>query len=123
MITGTVDGSEAVVELTISGAGEQSARLPFVIDTGFNGFVTLPQETVDELGLLINGSSHGYLGDGSITHFPICDAFVDWNGRSIPVRVEVAETEPLLGMRLLHGHRLQIDVLPGGTVRIVELPR
>jgi hypothetical protein len=35
--------------------------------------------------------------------------------------VEVAETMPLLGMELLRGHELRIDVLPGGIVSIRSL--
>jgi len=119
VIRGAVDSShEAVVELTVAGADPRSVRLPFVVDTGFSGGITLPSEIVADLELRPRGSGRAWLGDGSLAQFAIFEAFVDWEGTPRRVRVEVAETMPLLGMELLRGHQLQIDVLPGGMVSI-----
>jgi len=50
---------------------------------------------------------------------------VIWDGqyRSIDIAEDIAEseTEPLLGMAMLYGYRLQIDTLEGGTVKIESL--
>lgn len=122
MIVGAVDAmGDAVVELTIAGADQYSARLPFVVDTGFSGDVTLPAELADALDLRFTGMGHTRLGDGSLSNFPIREASIRWDGVTRIVEVEVSETEPLLGMRLLDGHELRIDVLPGGTVTITAI--
>jgi predicted aspartyl protease len=62
------------------------------------------------------------LGDGSVRHFDICAAEVDWGGTWRAVLVYAVGNEPLLGMRLLAGHKLVIDVVPGGLVEILPLP-
>lgn len=49
-------------------------------------------------------------------------ATVDWNGQSRRVEVEAAEAQPLLGMALLQGSELRIQVVPGGSVSIAVLP-
>lgn len=36
--------------------------------------------------------------------------------------INAAETEPLLGMRMLRGYRLQVDTVEGGLVTIQPLP-
>jgi hypothetical protein len=38
------------------------------------------------------------------------------------VEVEAADTDPLLGVSLLRGHDLRIQVVDGGTVIIMALP-
>jgi predicted aspartyl protease len=62
------------------------------------------------------------LADGSISHFDIYAAEVEWDSTWRPVLASVLGEEVLLGMRLLTGHRLSIDVVPGGDVEITVLP-
>ena len=52
MLTGTVnDRLEAIVHLTVDDAQGASLDIAAVIDTGFNGFLTLPPATIAQLGL------------------------------------------------------------------------
>jgi hypothetical protein len=47
-------------------------------------------------------------------------------GNSIKLRqilVDEADADPLVGMRLLKGHELKMQVLSGGKVTINRLPR
>jgi hypothetical protein len=44
-----------------------------------------------------------------------------WNSRPVPVMVECAEVEPLVGMALLHGYELRVQVVDGGDVAIDPL--
>jgi hypothetical protein len=39
------------------------------------------------------------------------------------VAVDAVEATPLVGMRLLYGHELLIQVVAGGSVRIGALPQ
>ncbi|PPT05871.1 hypothetical protein CKA32_003204 [Geitlerinema sp. FC II] len=48
-------------------------------------------------------------------------ATVIWNGQSKIVDVAASESDPLVGMSLLYGCNVQIDVVEGGTVRIESL--
>ena len=53
MITGRVTAhGEAVVPLYVGGSGDQGRQIDTVIDTGFNGFLTLPAALKQELGLV-----------------------------------------------------------------------
>jgi hypothetical protein len=44
-----------------------------------------------------------------------------WNGQLREIEIDAAETEPLLGMALLRGYRLQVDTIEGGLVSIETL--
>jgi predicted aspartyl protease len=61
-----------------------------------------------------------YLAANSL--FDVYDAEMIWNGQYREVEVNAAETEPLLGMRMLKGYRLQVDAIEGGLVAIEILP-
>jgi hypothetical protein len=52
----------------------------------------------------------------------MCAVEVTWGGTWRPVLVSAVGDEPLFGMRLLAGHKLRIDVVPGGVVEILPLP-
>jgi energy-converting hydrogenase Eha subunit C len=46
---------------------------------------------------------------------------VIWDGKYWEIDIAESETEPLLGMALLYGYRLQVDNIEGGMVRIQAL--
>lgn len=64
----------------------------------------------------------GELADGSVQAFDVYVATVDWNGQARSVEVEAAGAQPLLGMALIRGAELRIEVVPGGTAPIAALP-
>jgi clan AA aspartic protease len=92
-----------------------------VIDTGFTGFLSLPASIIATLDLPWSASDIVTLGDGSETLFDLYTATVIWAGQCREIYVAEAETEPLLGMLLLYGYRLQVDTIEGGTVKIEAL--
>jgi clan AA aspartic protease len=112
---------EAVISVAVRGGGKLKS-VDAVIDTGFNGFLSLPITIIMELDLLWNYRDRATLGDGSETLFDVYNAEVIWNGQYRAIEVNAAETEPLLGMRMLKEHRLQIDTIEGGLVTIEMLP-
>lgn len=119
MIQGVVNlRREATIPLVVGNATGQRQVIDAVIDTGFNGFLTLPATLVTTLSLPWNASDIVTLGDGSETVFDLYAAIVIWDGRYQEVDVAESETEPLIGMALLYGYRLQMDVIEGGIVRI-----
>jgi clan AA aspartic protease len=92
-----------------------------VIDTGFTGFLSLPNYLISELGLLWSYRDRGTLGDGSEVLFDIYDAEAIWDGKSQEIEVNSAETDPLIGMSMLRGYRLQVDTIECGLVIITDL--
>jgi clan AA aspartic protease len=92
-----------------------------VIDTGFTGFLSLPSDIITELDLPWSYRDRGTLGDGSEVLFDIYDAVAIWDGKSQEIEVNSAETDPLIGMSMLRGYRLQVDAIEGGLVTIIDL--
>ena len=67
MIRGAVNAAyEAVVRLTVQGPSDRSREIEAVIDTGYNGFLTLPKAVVAELGLAYRDRGRAILADGSV---------------------------------------------------------
>ncbi len=123
MITGTVNPfHEAVVRLLLRAASGQQQEIEAVLDTGFSGSLTLPPHMIETLGLPFRSRGGAILADGSEATFDIYAAVVVWDGLPRPVLVEAADTDPLLGMALLHGHDLHIQVVDGGHVTVKRLP-
>lgn len=119
----TADGREAVLNVEVlSPASAPSLQIEAVVDTGFTGHLTLPTATVEALELPIVGSAESILADGSLVLEDVCLARVLWHGGERPVRVLVADATPLLGMALLRGSELRIEVVDGGEVVIRPLP-
>ena len=94
----------------------------FMVDTGFNGHLTLPLAAIEELGLSWFLRRPGELGDGEGRSFEIYRAVVDWNGNNRVASVARSETQPpLLGMAMLWGSRLIVEAREGGEVTIEDL--
>ncbi len=109
-------GLTALPEETSDGNGPE--RIEAVLDTGFTGHLLPPPSVVSELSLPRIGSSRPTLADGSIGLMSVHLAQVVWHGRERPVRVLASEGGSLIDMALLHGSRLEMDVVPGGEVVI-----
>jgi clan AA aspartic protease len=112
---------EAVISIAVRRSGKIKS-VDAVIDTGFNGFLSLPINIIRELGLPWKYRDRATLGDGSETLFDVYDAEVIWDGQYREIEINAAETEPLLGMRMLKRYRLQVDTIEGGLVTIEMLP-
>jgi clan AA aspartic protease len=113
---------EAIVPLTLLGSGGARVEVEAVIDTGFTGHLTLPAGVVRSLALPERGFVEVELADGSTSALRVYDARLLWSDRERPVPAYEAEGGPLVGMSLLRGSRLTVDVQPGGQVVIEDLP-
>lgn len=123
MITGTVNTDhEAIICLSILSPHGLEREIETIIDTGFSGFLTLPPALIAELGLPFRRQGRAFLADGSEILFDIHEAAVVWDARQRRVPVDAAETDPLIGMTLLQGYELTVQVAVGGSVRIQALP-
>ena len=119
MIEGVVNVSyEPVVTLAVQGPAGQASEMEAVIDTGYNGLLTLPPPVVTELGLLHRGYGEASLADGSVVQFDVYGVTVLWDGLPRHIEADEADSTPLVGMCLLDGHDLNIQVMDGGSVVI-----
>ena len=119
MIAGRVTESrEAVIDLEVVGQNQRKVRVEAAIDTGFNGYLTLPKATVNSLALQSAGNRIATLGDGNTVILEVYLAAVIWNDQEREVLALQAEGGALVGMSLLYGNRVTITVLDGGDITI-----
>ncbi len=74
--------------------------------------LSLPWQTVDRFTL----------ADGSESMFDVYEGKVEWDGKVRTILVHEADADPLVGMRLLRGHELRMQVRARGKVTIKRLP-
>jgi clan AA aspartic protease len=112
---------EATLTVVVGNSNQQLQAIEAVIDTGFTGFLSLPAAIITTLNLPWTASDIVTLGDGSETLFDLYTAVVIWDGQYQNIYIAESETEPLLGMAMLYGYRLQVDAVEGGIVKIEAL--
>jgi len=105
----------------VRGPTGQKQKIEAIIDTGFDGYLSLPSSIVVRLGLVWRQRGRALLADGSESVFDIYEATVIWDGEARQIPVDEAETAPLVGMSLLEGYELSVQARPGGNVIIRSL--
>jgi clan AA aspartic protease len=123
MIVGAVCNCEARIRLQVQNASGQLEEIEAVIDTGFTSYLTLPPALISSLGLRWMSTARGILGDGSERLFDVFEAVVFWDTSERTVFVDEADVDPLVGMSLLDGYELKIQIRAGGKVTIKPLAR
>ena len=119
MIAGKLsDAFEATIRLPLFDSTQTQVVVDAVIDTGFNGFLTLPPSLIAKLDLQCIGRGRAVLADGTEVVFDVFEAFLLWDGTAISVEADSAKTDVLIGMSLLRGYELWINAVKGGEVRI-----
>ena len=123
MITGVITPDrEAVFHLVVRGPQGQEQRMEAVIDTGFNGFLTLPPTLVAALHLPYHSGALATLGDGSTVALRKYEATLLWEGQERDILVLEAGGGSLAGMSLHYGSRVTLEIVDGGPVTIEALP-
>jgi clan AA aspartic protease len=123
MITGIVTvAREAVISLTVRGPNGQEQEIEAVIDTGFDGSLTLPPALITTLGLPWRRRGRALLADGNESVFDIYEATVLWDGTARRASVDEVDVMPLVGMALLYGYELTMQIVEGGRVLLKPLP-
>ena len=123
MITGVVKSDEGRVRLKLKGLRGRRQEVEAVIDTGYTASLTLPPAVVAALGLRWRSLDRFTLADGSECIVDVYVAKVDWDGKVRTILVDEADADPLVGMRLLRGHELKMQVRARGKVTIKRLRR
>jgi clan AA aspartic protease len=123
MVRGIVTPNrQARIDLTVFSSGGQPYDIDALVDTGFNLFLTLPAATIAMLALPFATRTQASLADGSLVQLDCFRAAVEWHGQQRFILVVRADGGPLVGMSLLHGSRVTLDVVDGGPITIEPLP-
>ena len=122
MITGAVKSDEGRIRLKVKGPRGRDREIEAVIDTGYTASLTLPRAMIAALGLRWQTVDRVTLADGSECMFDVYEAEVVWDGKVRDILVDEADTDPLVGMSLLRGHELKVQVRDRGKLTIKQLP-
>ncbi|WP_392535839.1 clan AA aspartic protease [Nostoc sp. C117] len=119
MITGFVNIEfEPIIPLPIRRADGKVFTQDAIVDTGFNGWLSLPPDLIAELNLKWKRRGRAILGDGSECVFNVYEAIVIWDDTFLTIPVDEANAEPLVGMSLMEGYQLTMQVFEGGLVEL-----
>src|SRR5439155_8736041 len=102
-------------------AAQPNIEIECVVDTGFEGALTLPPAAVNALGLPYLTDLNANLADGTNARTRVYMGRIVWNGTERDVAVLALGRRALLGTALLDGYHLGIDFADAGTVEIDAL--
>ena len=112
---------EPRINVLVANARGDLLQINAVLDTGFNGWLTLPSDVIRRLGLLRQGQRTAIFANDTQDGLNIYHASVQWHGHPQTVFVFEVEGQPLVGMSLLWGSRITLEAFDGGTVVVEEI--
>ncbi|MGK7878471.1 MAG: clan AA aspartic protease [Xenococcaceae cyanobacterium] len=119
MITGSVNiDFEPVIPISICDSNGKIYTQEAIIDTGFNGWLSLSPDLITQLNLRWKRRGRAIFGDGSECVFNVYEAVILWDGFPLTIPIDEADSEPLVGMSLMEGYQLMIQVFEGGNVEL-----
>ena len=121
MIKGSVNFNEARIRLKVIGKHGREQVIEAVIDTGYSSSLTLPPSLIAQLGLSWQDVGRAELADGNVCVFDVFEAQVIWDGKIRKITVDESDADSLVGMKLLRGHELKMQVRSRGKVTIKRL--
>ena len=122
MIRGAVDARwQAWIPVEVAGRDGQIHSLAAVLDTGFTGYLTLPPELIRRLDLELELQTDVTLATGVRERLDTWNGYILWHGRPRPVHILETRGTPLVGMRLMEGSQLTIQVRVNGAALIEEM--
>ncbi|MBO3460243.1 clan AA aspartic protease [Aetokthonos hydrillicola Thurmond2011] len=121
MIYGRLIDRKAIVPVIFRLSQQPDFSLTFVVDTGFNGYLTLPAQAVSALNLPLHSSTSIKLADGSEALTAIHLATVFWDNVEKVVPILASGYKPLLGAAMMEGYHLEIDFADNGLVSLEKI--
>jgi clan AA aspartic protease len=122
MITGIINADfEPIIPLPVCGSDGKIHTQDAIVDTGFNGWLSLPPSLISQLNLRWKRRGRAILGDGSECIFNVYEAVVVWDGVLLTIPIDEADSEPLVGMSLMEGYQLIVQVFEGGRVELSKV--
>lgn len=121
MIRGVVKRSEGIVQISVFGKRGQRETIEAIVDTGYDGALTLPPTMIRELELRWISFGDATLADGSEINFDVYEGIILWDRRRVSIAIDSSDATPLIGMQLLEGFELTMQVRQGGLVLIKRM--
>ena len=119
---GTFHNDQPEIEIEVSGTSENAIKVTALVDSGFNGYLTLPYQEAFPLGLILIGVRSNILADGSSSSVLACIGSVCVDGKCVQTTIEIQPANViLLGTKLLKelGKAFILDCA-AGKVEIVD---
>lgn len=105
--------------LPLRGGGER--RVEFVVDSGFEGDLSAPPALLSGLDVVFAGELPFLLADLTYRERPVYQMILDWQGEELTVEVIGMDGNPLLGVGLLRGNAVHMEMEEGGEVAVEPL--
>ncbi|NDJ17189.1 clan AA aspartic protease [Myxacorys almedinensis] len=121
MIQGTVVGLQARISLVLRVAGRSDLEVECIVDTGFEGALTLPPAVIDHLDLPYLSEISANLADNTDVIANVYRATILWRGVERNIAVLAMGRRPLIGTALLADYHLSVDFYEGGSVIIDDI--
>lgn len=121
MIHGTVVGLQARINVILRPPERSDVEIECVVDTGFEGALTLPPDVVAALKLPYLTRINANLADDSSLMTRLHLATIIWHGVEREVIVLAMGRRPLMGTALIEDYHLSVDFCEGGSVIIDEI--
>lgn len=121
MTTGWMRGRELVVPVTVLDESEASLALECVVDTGFDGDLTLPPAVIQHLRLQRMETITVVAANEANLRLNAYRGVILWQGQRRAVRIIEAEGSPLIGIGLLWGSFLTATITDNGAVTVGPL--
>ena len=121
MILGKFVNGRVVVPVSFCLLKSTEVAIDFVVDTGFNNYLTLPAQAVSAMNLPLYLTTPARLADGSSVLIPVHIAEINWDNQIISVPVLATGTKPLLGTALLQDFRLTVEFIDSGVVKLEKI--
>jgi clan AA aspartic protease len=118
MIQGRVKDGRASLPITFRLSNQPDFQIEFVVDTGFNDYLTLPPQAISAMNLPQYSNAPVRLADGTETMLSIHSATIIWDEVELLVPVLAAGVKPLIGTALMDGYHLSIYFQVDGVVNL-----
>lgn len=112
---------ELVAPVRVLDANDHVHRYEAILDTGFDGALSLPRHLIQELGLPPTEPIEMVLATGRQVQVNAYAGTVLWRGERRHVRILEAEGSPLIGIALMWGGLLTAEITDNGAVTIGPL--
>ena len=93
-------------------------EVEFVLDTGFDGYLILPEFAVSALNLPYAYPLDAHFANGLVEETSVHKLQLVWDGEVREVDVLATGNRPLLGTLLMDGHDLHISFRDGGPITL-----
>ena len=102
---------EQIIQLSLSRSDRKVYRQDAIVDTGFNGWLPLSPDLIAHLDLKWKRRE-------SECVFNVDEAVLVWDGNFPTIPIDESGSEQLVGMSLMEGYQLIVQVFKGGHVEL-----